>query len=683
MIIDETIEQSRKATISTSNSDSVGTFRIKESAKAFSILSSSLYQNPIRSIIRELGCNARDAHVAANNPKPWKLSLPSVLSPEFAVSDNGTGLSHEEVMQIYTTYFESTKTNSNEFVGALGLGSKSPFSYTDNFTVSSIKDGVRNIYSTFLTEEQIPSIVLLDSSQTTEPNGVEVRFSVKNSDFTKFREEALEALKFFDQLPVGFPGNPLKLEMVNGIEHIRGQQSYYHNLKPIVVMGGVQYTFDYENKEFGRFKDLMTAASHMIIRADIGDVDIQPSREALTMTKKTITYICSVLEQNEKKIKADIAKKISAEPTQWDQICLEQQLGSNGTVYEQRLVKSKGQTKFSIPAKFSGRGYTSVNAKRTPGTSVLFNSGYSSLVRAEVLFIINDTKQSMKDIHECIRANKKISVGRTAHVVVELNPINGVSAEQQAKELSGDLFGVTPMLTSELCKDLISKKKLIGIVYLIVRSNERKSTNGFCLRRSSQEYFSDGSFYVELDRENNVVDRSGKIYENFFRKYNFFVQSLDKDVDVFAIKHNSKFDRSRYINFFDHMEKKNEETLAALSVDDFVFSRVTTDYYVRNLFAYQRAGMQKLLGSVDDPEAKSVLVMCRPTKSTYDFDSIQRIYPNQVANLIKQIDEQRKKIEIFLDRYKVVWKVLQHETHLLNEMCEYINWQYSKRTTSK
>lgn len=128
MIIDETIEQSRKATISTSNSNSVGTFRIKESAKAFSILSSSLYQNPIRSIIRELGCNARDAHVAAKNPEPWVLSLPTALSPEFAVKDYGTGLSHEEVMQIYTTYFESTKTNSNDFVGALGLGSKSPFS---------------------------------------------------------------------------------------------------------------------------------------------------------------------------------------------------------------------------------------------------------------------------------------------------------------------------------------------------------------------------------------------------------------------------------------------------------------------------------------------------------------------------------------------------------------------------
>jgi len=128
MIIEDTIEEGRKATISTSNSNSVGTFRIKESAKAFSILSSSLYQNPIRSIIRELGCNARDAHVAAKNPEPWVLSLPTALSPEFAVKDNGTGLSHDEVMQIYTTYFESTKTNSNDFVGALGLGSKSPFS---------------------------------------------------------------------------------------------------------------------------------------------------------------------------------------------------------------------------------------------------------------------------------------------------------------------------------------------------------------------------------------------------------------------------------------------------------------------------------------------------------------------------------------------------------------------------
>ena len=40
-------------------------FNIKRTSKAFQILSSGLYSNKILAIVRELSCNAWDAHVAA------------------------------------------------------------------------------------------------------------------------------------------------------------------------------------------------------------------------------------------------------------------------------------------------------------------------------------------------------------------------------------------------------------------------------------------------------------------------------------------------------------------------------------------------------------------------------------------------------------------------------------------
>ena len=40
-------------------------FKINASAKAFTILSSTLYSDPITAIIRELSCNAYDSHIAA------------------------------------------------------------------------------------------------------------------------------------------------------------------------------------------------------------------------------------------------------------------------------------------------------------------------------------------------------------------------------------------------------------------------------------------------------------------------------------------------------------------------------------------------------------------------------------------------------------------------------------------
>ena len=174
-----------------SNVGEIGEFRIRNSAKAFNILSSGLYANKIRAIIRELSCNAVDSHIAAGKQDtPFDVHLPNQLEPWFSIRDYGTGLNHDQVTNIYTTYFESTKTNSNDFIGALGLGSKSPFSYTDNFTVTAIQNGRKGIYSAFINDVGVPSIALMNEEQVTEPNGVEVKFSVNDRyDFHKFEEE--------------------------------------------------------------------------------------------------------------------------------------------------------------------------------------------------------------------------------------------------------------------------------------------------------------------------------------------------------------------------------------------------------------------------------------------------------------------------------------------------------------
>ena len=48
-----------------SNVGEIGEFRIRNSAKAFNILSSGLYANKVKAVVRELSCNAVDSHAAA------------------------------------------------------------------------------------------------------------------------------------------------------------------------------------------------------------------------------------------------------------------------------------------------------------------------------------------------------------------------------------------------------------------------------------------------------------------------------------------------------------------------------------------------------------------------------------------------------------------------------------------
>ena len=70
-----------------SNVGEIGEFRIRNSAKAFNILSSGLYANKIRAIIRELSCNAVDSHVAAGKADvPFEIHLPNSLDPFSSLS---------------------------------------------------------------------------------------------------------------------------------------------------------------------------------------------------------------------------------------------------------------------------------------------------------------------------------------------------------------------------------------------------------------------------------------------------------------------------------------------------------------------------------------------------------------------------------------------------------------------
>ena len=52
------------------NAGETKTFTIAASAKAFKVLSSNIYKNKIRAVVRELVCNAVDAHVLNGNKRP-------------------------------------------------------------------------------------------------------------------------------------------------------------------------------------------------------------------------------------------------------------------------------------------------------------------------------------------------------------------------------------------------------------------------------------------------------------------------------------------------------------------------------------------------------------------------------------------------------------------------------------
>jgi hypothetical protein len=306
-----------------SNVAEIGEFRIRNSAKAFSILSSGLYANKIRAIIRELSCNAVDSHAAAGKKDtPFDVHLPNTLEPHFAIRDYGTGLSHQQVTQIYTTYFESTKTASNEFIGALGLGSKSPFSYTDNFTVTAIQNGVKGIYSAFINGEGVPSIALMMQEPTDEPAGVEVKFSVNDRyDFDKFRQEARIVYTHFVLKPTVSGNGDFGFVSAEYESHdiVPGVHSYKTSRSSIAIMGNIAYPIEVPSADSSISPELRTLLScGLEMHFGIGELDFQASREGLSYIPSTVAAIKAKLEEVNAALTVVIAKEADAIENLWD-----------------------------------------------------------------------------------------------------------------------------------------------------------------------------------------------------------------------------------------------------------------------------------------------------------------------------------------------------------------------------
>lgn len=339
-----------------SNVGQVGEFRIRNSAKAFSILSSGLYANKIRAIIRELSCNAVDSHTAAGKLKtPFDVHLPNTLEPWFSIRDYGTGLTHEQVTNLYTTYFESTKTDSNAFIGALGLGSKSPFSYTDNFTVTAVKDGTRGIYTAFINEVGVPSIALMTQGETTEPNGVEVKFSVNSqSDYQKFVTEAKQVYKYFKLRPVVSGCDKFEFEdvkyntknLATGIHRVEHNTNYGH--RSVAVMGNIEYPIQVPESEAKALGDLALMLNcGLVIEFGIGELDFQASREGLSYVGVTLQSIKSKLTQLRDGLLVKVTTEADKLDNLWERaIYLAEKISDN--LYKAAVKEYLNKTNFGL-----------------------------------------------------------------------------------------------------------------------------------------------------------------------------------------------------------------------------------------------------------------------------------------------------------------------------------------------
>ena len=189
---------------------------------AFFLLSSTLYKEPYRAIIRELVSNAIDAskQLPIEEQKDVVLHIPSNISnQEFYVQDFGIGMSLEQVINIYGNYFASNKQNDANSIGGFGLGGKTPFIYVKNKTdgfkleTTSPEDGVRRTFVFKMLQNEHggaglkPIYYYLDNLDEVDSQikGTKVSFKLDDEkDIALFAESIGDIL--FSMYPIQFKG---------------------------------------------------------------------------------------------------------------------------------------------------------------------------------------------------------------------------------------------------------------------------------------------------------------------------------------------------------------------------------------------------------------------------------------------------------------------------------------------
>ena len=303
MILNNTKQLESELTYESYNSDEKDINTTIDSSNMYLVMEivSNFYRNPIGSIVREITSNCFDAHKKAGNTEDAvviKVGYDYENSNYYIeFIDKGTGLSEEQVKDIYAIWFNSDKRGSNDFIGGFGLGSKSPFSYTDIYYITTNFDGVKYEYVNFKKDIDDKGIrefkfSQLGKQETKEQNGTTIRIDLlEDNDLLKFCYEIRNQLSYFYNVYLDCSSpmysdykyntkyfNEEKIIEYKTFSHrcrVQGKSYYETNSDKnvFILLGTVKYEIN-----LNEMPDLRCNLP-LGIKFEIGDLTVVPNRE--------------------------------------------------------------------------------------------------------------------------------------------------------------------------------------------------------------------------------------------------------------------------------------------------------------------------------------------------------------------------------------------------------------------
>ena len=272
-------------------------FKVGDAGVILDILRTKIYKDPIMAICREITCNARDAHREVGTPeRPIEIEFPSLWNAgQLRIRDFGPGISPDRMADIFVAFGKSTKRSDNVQTGGFGLGAKTPFAYTDSFTVITVVDGFKYTYAAYIDETKVGQMDLLGKPTITDDrNGTTIVIGITKNDVATFSDYMIKCTKHWDVKPIfhglndryqypdvsaQYSGTGWAFPNSNAVAKSR---SYYNDsFNSYAIVDGIEYHIDPN-----AIKGLTDVESTLLrtgfyLYFDVGDLVLAASRDNL------------------------------------------------------------------------------------------------------------------------------------------------------------------------------------------------------------------------------------------------------------------------------------------------------------------------------------------------------------------------------------------------------------------
>ena len=286
-------------------------FGVTNDPVLMNMLSTGLYQKPMRTMIQETMFNAWDAHRMGNcQDRPIDIYINDTSG--LIIRDYGPGIHKEEIHPIYCIYGNSTKRDNDALTGGFGLGSKSPYAYTDSFTVTSHHEGFKGMYIMNRVSEENdggPGRSIIFEDVATDESGLVVTIPLKSESDRHRAYEYIKELMYLSGIKANIHFEDRDVETIEADSVDPGEWVVDDEKTSELwaIYGGVRYKIVDDEAYTDEYR-FVSKMARMLGTLYIGfkpsTLSPLPSREGLNLNTKTVEAIKNQLEIMEENFRA-------------------------------------------------------------------------------------------------------------------------------------------------------------------------------------------------------------------------------------------------------------------------------------------------------------------------------------------------------------------------------------------